>query len=82
MKAIGKLGPDYVLGCEGTDWSWYYQWGENSHGDQALLDEEGKEVHFVYYDLQADNWIIKSKKSIKKIWKHKKWGQYKEKNND
>lgn len=65
-KALRKLSRDKVMGVKGTDWSWYYRLGIGPHGELDVINEDGKTRSFNYADLLSDDWIVISRKKLKK----------------
>lgn len=64
-KALKKLHRRNVLGVSGTDWSWFYQLGSAADGI-CIVDEDGNERKFGYIDFIYEDWVLISKKELKK----------------
>lgn len=72
-EAIGALGIDYVMSAEGTDWSWYYQWGYCSEWEEmSIVDQDGKAAAFSFYDMRRVEWRIIHKNELEKLCPQKK----------
>lgn len=67
IEALQLMTPDHVLGIDGSDWSWWFQWENQNSEDARLVDQTGKPVVLTKSDFLSKDWILIKRKYLDSI---------------